>query len=622
MKRTLKAIALAATLTQCAMAVNTAYAADSYKIVGYFTQWGIYARNFQPSDIPVEKLTHLNYAFINISSDGQCITGDNFADLDKGYPGDKWDGSQPFRGNFNQLNKLKQQHPHLKTLMSIGGWTWSKYFSDVAATEAARTKFAKSCVAFAAKYGFDGVDIDWEYPVGGGLPDNSYRPEDKHNYTLLMQALRAELNAQGGIDGKKYLLTAALGAGHDKIANLEVPQFMATVDFANVMTYDFHGGWEKVSNHHAPLYRSSRDPSPGPLRDNYNVDAAINNLLKAGAPASKLVMGIPFYGRGWTATSSDNHGLFQATAANPPQGTWENGVYDYWDLLNKLNSGFQRYWDAEAQVPWMYNPSTGMVISYEDQQSLKIKTDYIKSKKLGGGMFWDMSGDVKGAGNTSLLKTLAAELGVNGTPTPTPTPTPGGDVIPAGQYNLVNGAKCLTAASAANGAKVNAAACNGKNTQQFDISSTGTAVYKVTNVAGSKSLDVSGRKKTPGTPVTLWAFNGGQHQQFTFKKNGNAYTIRAAHSNLCLENTGAGLVQSTCSGSASQAFELRTAGTPTPTPTPKPTCSGDNWDASKSYTQGQRVAHQGKLYEAKWWTKGENPAQGGDWSAWKVVGNC
>jgi chitinase len=156
------------------------------KVIGYYPAWGTYARNYQVADIPGEKVSHINYAFANISG-GKCVLGDSYADIDKAFAGDTWD-TGVLRGNFNQLIKLREQNPHLQTLISLGGWTWSSNFSDVAATPESRKAFVDSCVDFMEQYKFDGIDVDWEYPVGGGLYPG--KPEDKTNYTLLMQELR------------------------------------------------------------------------------------------------------------------------------------------------------------------------------------------------------------------------------------------------------------------------------------------------------------------------------------------------------------------------------------------------------------------------------------------------
>ena len=148
---------------------------ENKKIVAYFVEWGVYQRDYHVADIPAEKLTHINYAFANVSDAGECILYDSYAAIDKFYPGDSWDNGA-MRGSFNQLQLLKQAHPHLKTLISVGGWTLSGKFPAVAATAQGRETFARSCRVYAT-YGFDGIDIDWEYPVSGGLTDGT--PEIK-----------------------------------------------------------------------------------------------------------------------------------------------------------------------------------------------------------------------------------------------------------------------------------------------------------------------------------------------------------------------------------------------------------------------------------------------------------
>ncbi len=225
-------------------------------MIAYYPGWATYDRNYQVADIDAEKVTHINYAFANIAN-GEVVVGDVYADTDKAFPGDCWEPGCK-RGNFNQLNKLKQKHPHLKTLISVGGWTWSNNFSDVALTDASRTKFADSAVRFIREWGFDGVDLDWEYPVEGGLVDG--RPEDKRNFTLLLKKVRQKLDEAGKQDGKEYLLTIASGANPNYVKNTELDQVQAQLDWINIMTYDFHGGWENVSGNNAPLYFDPIDP--------------------------------------------------------------------------------------------------------------------------------------------------------------------------------------------------------------------------------------------------------------------------------------------------------------------------------------------------------------------------
>lgn len=367
------------------------------KIVGYFTSWSIYQREFFPDKLPYQKLTHINYAFANIVN-GEIALGDSYADIDKQYDGDTWD--QPLRGNFYQLNvKYRNLYPHLKTLISVGGWTWSGGFSDVALTDASRKKFAASCVAFIKKYYFDGVDIDWEYPDGGGLDGTVSRPEDLHNYTLLMAELRAQLTAQGNADGKSYYLTAAASAGTNHIANLELSPLMNYLDWINIMTYDFHGAWDQVTGHLANLYPTTLAPDASGI----SCDTAVNAYLARGVAKEKLVLGVPFYGRAWGGVPATRNGLGQ-TATTPVTGSWgEAGYFDYADISSK---GYPAFWDNSAQAPWSYSSQEQVFISYDNPQSLGLKGDYVNAKGLGGIMIWELSGDRTFA----LLDTINSKL--------------------------------------------------------------------------------------------------------------------------------------------------------------------------------------------------------------------
>ncbi|UJR38435.1 hypothetical protein I4U23_031103 [Adineta vaga] len=365
-------------------------------IVAYFAAWSIYSRSYFIADIPGDKITHINYAFANIGSDGLLVLGDSWADVEKAFPGDTWD--QPLRGNFNQLLKLKQKYPHIRTLISVGGWTWSGKFSDVALTAGSRSKFARSCVEFVQKYGFDGVDLDWEYPVSGGLQGNIVRPVDKENYVLLLKEIRQQLDTAGTLDGKTYLLTVATGAGTERIADMDLPGMTNYLDWINVMTYDFHGGWEAKTGHNAPLYKNdaetATDISPSFIKSRYNCHASIQAYISAGVPRSKLIMGLGLYGRGWQGvTSTAMNGFSQSASSQLPMGTWENGIFDYDHLKKSYLPTYTRYWDDASKVPYLFNPSTGIWISYDDLQSITLKNNYIKQEQLGGAMFWELSGD-------------------------------------------------------------------------------------------------------------------------------------------------------------------------------------------------------------------------------------
>jgi chitinase len=381
------------------------------QVVGYFTQWGIYQRAYNVKNIETSgtasKLTALNYAFSNISSDLKCAIGDSYADYDKAFTADisvdgqadTWDG-QPLRGNFNQLKKLKTLHPNLKTLISIGGWTWSAHFSD-AALPANRAAFVSSCIDLFIKGNlptgtgtgagvFDGIDIDWEYPAAPGNTGNVYRPEDTQNFTALLAEFRTQLNALSAQTGKQYLLTIAAPAGQDKYQKIELNKISSSLNWLNLMTYDMHGAWDAQgpTNFHSPLYCSPSDPSPAPANA-YCANNAVNDYLAAGIPGSKIVLGVPFYGRGWTNVPNSNNGLYQSSSSmQAAPGTYEAGIEDYKVLKNL---GYPSFRDSTTQAFWIFNGSTFW--SYDDPTSLTTKMSYVKSKGLGGAMFWSLDGD-------------------------------------------------------------------------------------------------------------------------------------------------------------------------------------------------------------------------------------
>ena len=387
------------------------------KVVGYYIEWGVYGRDYQPADMPLEKLTHVNSAFADIGADGRIKIGDPYAAIEKLYPGDSWD--QPYAGTYNQLNNvLRAKHPHIRTLISVGGWTWSGRFSDVALTESSRGLFAESCVEFIRSYNFDGVDIDWEYPVEGGLSSNTKRPEDGVNYTLLLEELRRQLDIAADEDGRPYLLTIASPAGWDKVRHLEIDRLSEVLDFINIMTYDLRGAWDLTTTaHHASMFENPADPSDAnSVAAKYNVSWVVDEFLAQGASPEKIVLGIPFYGRAWGGVSDPlgNGGLYQPGSLVPP-GTWDDwssgatGVNDFFEIEDMISSGaYTRYWDDIAKVPYLYSPSMhqGHFISYEDAESLTYKIDYLLELELGGVMFWEVTADR----NDTLLDVIIENL--------------------------------------------------------------------------------------------------------------------------------------------------------------------------------------------------------------------
>jgi len=346
-------------------------------IVGYYASWAAY-NGYTPINIPASKLTHINYAFAKIGNDLTIALGDPNVDPT----------------NFAKLNELKKTYPNIKTLISIGGWEWSGKFSDAALTDSSRTIFADSIITFIKQYGFNGVDIDWEYPVSGGLPSNIKRPEDKKNYTLLLKKIRDKLNAQSSLDGQKYLLSIAGGAGSFFTSNTEPSIFCNYIDYANIMAYDSHGPWDTYTDFNAPLY-NPKEASP---QYKSSADSAVKSWISAGFPSSKIVLGVPFYGYIYSGVTNSNNGLYQKFSKGNSI-TYDKIVSDYLS-----NSSFVKYNHPDAAVSWLFNGSE--FITYDNEQSLSEKAKYIISNKLAGVSIWELSQNKNGV----LLNTLYANL--------------------------------------------------------------------------------------------------------------------------------------------------------------------------------------------------------------------
>ena len=354
------------------------------RVVAYLASWGVRSKGTRIADLPGDRLTHVIYAFAVVGPDGGVALFDPCLDAGECSPGAAPTGG----GNFGQLTLLKQRHPHLKVLIAVGGWTRSGNFSDAALTAESRQRFAESAIAFMRRWAglIDGFDIDWEFPVFGGLKENVTRPEDRQNFTLMLAELRRRLDIEGTRDGRRYLLTAATAAGARLIANLELDRIAALLDWFNVMTYDYHSG-STIAHFNAPLHAASNDPTPF-----YNIDSTVAMYRRAGVPGAKIVIGVPFYGRAYGGVHGPNGGLFQPATAPPPE--WATGL-DYRQLAarNPTAQGFVRHWHSEAKVPWLHNDSAGVFITYDDPESVGLKADYVREQGLGGVMIWEIGGD-------------------------------------------------------------------------------------------------------------------------------------------------------------------------------------------------------------------------------------
>jgi chitinase len=389
-----------------------AEAHSGLKRVAYFIQWGIYGRDYHVKDMDASgaaaKLTHINYAFGFVNAEGDCYSADPWADWQRPVPAEQSvDGvadapGQALNGNLNQLRKLKAKHPHLKVLISLGGWTGSKYFSDAVLTPESRTRLAQSCVDLwmrgnlpglepgAGAGVFDGIDLDWEWPGSSGAEGNVIRPEDKQNFTLFVEELRSQLRDYS----RSAQLTAFLPAAAAKIdAGFEVRRVFRQLDFATLQGYDLHGSWELQTGHNGNLLTDRRDPNP--VR--YSVDQTVRDYLSRGAPARKLVVGVPAYGQGWTGVTAGGDGLYKP-ATGPAPGKWAPGTEDYKDLVNKPG---KRYRDLRTGTVWLYDGNEFW--SYDDPATLLQKAAYIRLKGLGGAMMWSIDQDDARASLTSAL---------------------------------------------------------------------------------------------------------------------------------------------------------------------------------------------------------------------------
>lgn len=349
-----------------------------FKVIGYYPNWAIYGNPaFYPKNINGSLITHINYAFVNHDTAGNLKLFDSWADTDYSNPNS---AQKNYGGNFGQLYDLKQKYPKLKVLFSVGGWTLSNNFSAMAASATARANFAKNCVAFCDKYNFDGIDIDWEYP---GYAEHNGKPADTQNFTLLMQALYTAAKAHT----PALLVTFASPASKEHMDKIQLSQVVNYVDWINIMGYDYNGSWSSITDHNAPLYSKS------PSNPANNIDTTIKNYLAAGVPASKLVLGMPLYGRSFAGASSANNGLF-SKYSGPGGGTGgEAGYRAFWDTKKNLLGTYNQYWDDFSKVPYLYNANTKEFVSWDNEQSLALKCAYLKAKGLLGAMVWELSQD-------------------------------------------------------------------------------------------------------------------------------------------------------------------------------------------------------------------------------------
>ena len=334
--------------------------------------------DYRPQDLPLDKLTHIIFSFTEVI--------DNEMKFRRETSGER----------LTLLVDQKKNHPHLKVMVACGGWGGSKGFSDMAASPENRAKFVESVVRFLEDYELDGLDIDWEYP--GMLGNNNpYRPEDRENFTALMRELREAMDATG----RKLVLTFASAGWENYYRHVELKKVLKYADYMNIMTYDNVGGGTPYTAHHTNLgWVKPADLAGTPAvsiteergydLDPRSAEKIINFCMKKGADPSQIVIGGAFYGKGWKGVPPENHGLYQ-----PHEGAWRGGNYSVIIREYENKNGFVRYWDPIAKAPYLYNAEEKLFLSYEDRESIKLKTEYAINNGLAGIMFWQLRGDAE-----------------------------------------------------------------------------------------------------------------------------------------------------------------------------------------------------------------------------------
>jgi chitinase len=407
------------------------------KIVGgYFEEWNIHYSGHNIADLQKNgvagEFTHLLYAFgdVTTTSTPTCAIADPAdAYLDSSIPsvsGKPY--TAPLFGNYGAIQQLKQLHPHLKVLISLGGQAGNAAgWKTASETAAGRAALASSCIDLFVKGNiapgvkapglFDGFNIDWEYPAA----------DDKENFTALLKEFREQLNALAKTTGKKYILSFDSPAGPKNYVNIDLKAAAAQVDLLTIDGYDYAGTWDKQTNEQSPLYETAENPLRAQA---FSIDETVMAYLKAGVPAAKYTMGMPVYATGWTGVPNVNHGLYQNSTGvspvlladgsglcpNPDKAAPSPGCdplltpgFLTWatveNLINK--NGYTAWYDSARVEATLYNPATGTFYSYDDQASIAVKTAYIKKHKLGGAYVWALNHD---DADSSLTKAVAAGL--------------------------------------------------------------------------------------------------------------------------------------------------------------------------------------------------------------------
>ncbi|SEG47337.1 glycosyl hydrolase family 18 protein [Vibrio hangzhouensis] len=690
---------------------NKSYNSDPNTVVGtYFVEWGIYGRGYTVDNIPADNLTHILYGFIPICGpnesvksvggnsfnalqtacrgmqDFEVVIHDPWAAYQKGFTQAGHDYNTPIKGNYAMLMALKQRNPDLKIIPSIGGWTLSDPFYSFT-DKANRDIFVASVKRFLKTWKFyDGVDIDWEFPGGdGAAPDLGDPVKDGPAYVALMRELRTMLDELEADTGRVYELTSAIGVGFDKIEDVNYAEAIPYMDYIFAMTYDFYGGWNNVPGHQTALYcgnfmhpgqcdgtgvDAEGIPYKGPA---YTADNGIQLLLAQGVPANKLVLGTAMYGRGWTGVTPDTltdpsdpmtgtaTGKLSGTTA---QGVWEDGVIDYKGLKSYMlgaNStginGFEYGYDAMAEAPYVWNPTTGDLITFDDDRSVKAKGAYVRSLGLAGLFSWEIDAD-----NGDILNAMHEGLAGGVPANRVPTANAGSNQTVEGPASVVLDGSLSRDSDGSIVSHVwtqpvgQSLPVSGENTAQLNVSVAEVAqsvtyhfMLTVTDNEGATDsanvqVTVNPKNSTPvNTPPSavitgVATANAGDNVSLDASGSSDAendplsFTWQApTELNVTVNGSAINFVAPSLTTDTDYTFtvvvsdgELTATQSHTLTVKAEGVVVGchDTWDPAMVYNGGDSVVYQGLNYQAKWWTQGEDPTQSGEWGVWKDLGAC